>query len=212
MKKIMVIIAVLVISGCKTVDQPRIAFRSNPFADCLAEIAVDPYYAELKEKIVIAPRSPSVEMLSNREKPTQEEKALILRWANARDRCFSSNTTTMKANTSEEHFEVMYDTFSRSKMLIAKLYSGEITYGDLAQAREALNQSERQAHRAINAVEESKRQVVADQQRQILLMQWQALQTKPAPAPAPQPYMIPTSPTVTTNCTTVAGQVNCTSR
>ncbi len=36
--------------------------------------------------------------------------------------------------------------------------------------------------------------------------------TQSTPSAAPQPYMIPKRPTVTTNCTTVAGQVNCTSR
>ncbi len=204
MKTTLVFMAVLAISGCATAPQGK------KFTDCLGAISKDQAYRPLEGKMSLTGiPGQSLEMLSNKDRASESEKPLISRWSAARKQCYADSNQDMQQSMHPKMYALIVKAESQRQQLAYRLYSGAITYGEFADGRQIIQDIFEQSRTELeaNSVDQQ-----AEQRRQVLLMQWQALQNKPAPAPAPMPYMIPTRPAVTTNCTTVAGQVNCVSR
>lgn len=204
MKTAVAILSCTVLLGCA--NRPIDA----DYRQCMDAAAANPKYAPLKSKVALGKLSEqNLQILSNQERVSDSEKPLLSAWSAERRQCFLNADATIQKTTHPKVYSLILKSQSDVQLLATRLYSGQITYGEFAEGRQLIDTIQQQARADLAAT-------VADEQkaneRQVLLMQLQALQNKPAPTPAPQPYMIPTRPTVTTNCTTVAGQVNCVSR
>ena len=205
MKTICALIAVFALAGCATKAPPNSAYNQ-----CIDKVAKNPAYAPLQDKMSIGgDLEQTMSMLSDKSHITEEEKPLLLGWAEERRSCYAADDANLRTHVSIELYALINRTRSASLATTVDLYSGKISFGEFAQVRQKIADTHREGFAQLAARDRDAKQARNDQ---ATMMQWQALQNKPAPAPAPMPYMIPTAPTVTTNCTTTAGQVSCTSR
>jgi len=203
MKIITLCTIVVALSACATKPDDQ-------FAKCMDAVATNPKYAPLEKKLALGKvSSQTLEMRANNSVASDSDKPLISSWASDRQQCFSAVDPVIQKSMHPKVYALILQTRANAKTLTSRLYEGKITYGQYAEGRQLNEDADQQARLEIagKAVDEQ-----SANERQVLLMQLQALQNKPTPTPAPMPYMIPTRPTVTTNCTTIAGQVNCTTR
>lgn len=206
-------VAALVLAGCAN-QAPIAAYRSNQYRDCLSAVATNPDFAPIALKTSTGRvEALTTAMLSDESFPTDQEKPVIALWADARTRCFSTFTSTLKEDLPPEVFEVQKISVDRARLLAADLYAGKLTYGQFNRTRVQQNSAAESALEQIRQLYAARQDQENQQRRQVLLMQLQNQLSRPVPPPpAVQPYMIPTQPTVTTNCTTVGNQVYCNSR
>ncbi|MDR6538872.1 hypothetical protein [Variovorax soli] len=207
-------LALLPIAGCVTPGQQakRPTANDDPSKPCFESIAYDKRFVGLREKIAINLKAerPSMEMLTDRTVPTEEEKRLLGVWMVAREACFDMGASFRAKYASPEYQATLLAGQTRVKVLTAKLYAGQISYGEFNQLRadnsvegqqrlSNINQREREAAAAANAQEQARRDAAVgaalqNMQTQQLIQQQQLQQNGPR----------------TTNCQRFGNQVNCT--
>lgn len=197
-------IFIATLGGCAT-KQPPMALYNK----CIDAIEKNPAYSPLKDKMSIGGElNQSLAMLSDTSHITEEEKPLLMGWAEDRRACYAADDGALRANTPIELYSLINRTRSASQDAILALYTGKISYGEYAQTRQKIMEAHKEAFAQLAARDRDLRQARSDQ---VLLMQYQALQNRPPPTPMPAPYMIPVQPIRTTNCNVAGNLVQCTS-
>ena len=174
-----------------------VPYRGSQYKECMDKVAADPKLAPLAAKTSLGQVAKiSTSMLADTSTPTVQEKDLIAQWADSRDRCFVTYTSTLKEDLPPEAFAVAQVSVNKAKLLAADMTAGKMSFAQFNRLRISRQDEENQ------------------RRRQVLLMQLQSQLNKPAPAPMPAPYMMPSPApaSTTTNCTTFGNQVNCVSR
>lgn len=202
---------------------------TDPSPDCLQNLASIPALLIINEKVAIG-REQTIEMLSNREKPTQEEKKGISLWMIERDKCMESGERWRAAN-SPAKLNARINTFASDlKSLAARLYGEELTYGEFARKRADIttifeNESTEIFQESMNRQTEQ-----ASQERRLQLQEESLAQRnyvnnqRPITPIQMQPYMLPFTPmqiqpyqprtvpqATTTRCQQIGNQFVCNS-
>jgi len=144
-----------------TFDSGAIYSQSSDWKQCYKDLKTDRGLAPLQGKIVFTDiGDPSIEMLTNNQKPNKVEKVALLRWDALLTQCMKSTDEKFISDLKElgeNHCQNgKYISVCRNaqklltattnainlalinmRILTAELYSGKITYGDFATKRVA---------------------------------------------------------------------------
>ncbi len=197
--------------GVQKASRPTAA--DDPSMGCFAEIAYDKRFVPLREKIAINLRAekPTLEMMSDPSTPTPEEKALLGVWKIARDTCMDRGASFRAQYAPPEYRSNLSMGAAAVDVLTARLYSGEITYGQFnrdraanavqGQARgAAIEQREREANAVAAAQEE-------DRRRQAVGNALQNMQTQQLIQQQQRAYQMPIQRQTTCNSRRIGNQV-----
>ena len=104
---------------------------------CEARIKGDPSYAQLGSKIALGSvNEQTFSMLVDSSKPTEQEKAQLVKWVEAKRTCVE---ILAAADTKGEVRGLLRDSKEKFERAAMRLYSGEISYGEFAKARAELS-------------------------------------------------------------------------
>jgi hypothetical protein len=212
---------------------PLFAFAqaTDPSAECFNALESNLELQILKGKVALGKSSEqTLEILANDKKPSPAEKSALAKWDALRQPCIKQSVEWNNSHYAPNIAVIANRVASQFKSLLADLYSGKMTYGQFAKARqanldnaiaEAVNID--QQNRNANAQNQQRQQELnqqaqqADAQNQI---QRQALanqfitNNKPYQVPMPQavtPYQMPQLQTPkSTNCQKIGNSINCT--
>ena len=175
--------------------------------------------------------SPSFDIASNRDYPTEAEKVAISTWAKLREECIAKinqvfkdslrSNNAMQATFNQKEIEFRNQIISLTNSLIIALYQGKLPYGEFAQKRHegftAVMSAERD-FRAATVIQDRNAQLQA---QDLALKQQQnninafngymnSVNARQSVIQAPAPVMMPQlrSPTVT-NCNKFGNNINC---
>lgn len=190
--------------------------QNDPTVACFARINNDPQF----EKTIAGPLGlkdmgpPSIELLANKDKPNEAQRSAISAYGAARMNCMEAGSAYRQANMPPVIASLMDEGRQNVNMLLAKLYRGDLTFGEFHEARvengnrvrermrvddryraEAQANAQARSNAALGAALQNY-QTQQVQQQQLLNQQLQQ-QIRP-----------PT--TTTTNCNRFGNQVNCT--
>lgn len=187
----------------------------DPSNACFAGLMVDARFDVLRPKMAInvKPADLSLEMMADKSYPSEEERRALSVWKIARDSCMAQGESFRQAYAPPAYRATVTSNVTRVHDLAAKLYAGEMSYGEFNRARAGnaaasqeqmanISQQEREA----NAREEDRRRVAAglamqNMQNQQLILQQQQQQRQ---------QMLQQNMPRSTNCQRFGNQVNCT--
>ena len=214
------------------------AWAQDPSTACLAELKADSRLSPIEGKVPFdVTKGQSLEVLANKAKPNEQEKAALSYMASEGERCLELGTEWRQKNYPSEINALMTTYRVEIVSALADLYAGNITYGELAkfrakQAADLKNQVEvvaarveqirrmdaRRLEEAATQQQDERRR--AEAQREAIARQdeenrrqaaLQILLNRRAYQPTPlQPYQMPVPQT--TNCSAYGNQLSCTTR
>ena len=113
-----------------------VAFAQDPTVGCIEELKTNPELQGLYKKMPLdVSKGQSIEILSNSSRPTSVEKKSILKFMEFIEAC-SNQGTEWRAKNYPLVINNMGAKFqSDLKIAIADLYSGKLTFGELAKIR-----------------------------------------------------------------------------
>ena len=150
MKKITYAITVVVSSflGISSFSQQTTTYSDQEILagrPCYFELNSNPKLTRLLPKVGAIQtekgyRAP-IELLADKTKPNKEDKAAIGFWAKERQDCDQKAQAFLQAKTSPGNYAVRQSVDSRYYALLARLYAGDLSFGEFVQNRQDLNQS-----------------------------------------------------------------------
>lgn len=183
--------ACLAMAGCETTKRTPVSSVDDPTYSCLNTLAKDEKLAKLAGKIgAVQSANITLEALSSQDKASQDDKPILSHWMTARGACVDAGKQ-FRAQNQPPQFAGLYEAAHEELVILtARLYAGELTYGQFNMARKAstakyqdlwrdANNKHMQAARqdaAVNA------QRAAEFNNALLLMQ--AAQPRPMQQPA----------------------------
>ena len=212
---------------------PLFAFAqtNDPSAECFSALETNPELQILKGKVALGNVSgQTLEELANDKKPTPAEKSALVKWDSLRQPCIKQSLEWSNAHFAPNVVVIIDRLGGQFKSLLADLYSGKMTYGQFAKARQA-NADNAKAE-MVNTNQQNQNVSTQNQQRQQQLNQ-QAQQAEAQnqaqrnalatqmilnnkPYQAPAPYQMPQLQTpnapVNTNCRMIGNTMNCTTQ
>lgn len=112
-----------------------VAETEYPTAVCLGQLSQDPRLELIRTKVQLAGGDPNIAVLAQTEKPTSDERPVILEWAKAVEDCFKLGAAYREqTHPAERAIAERLNAATRSLRLA--LYNGELTYGQYGERRE----------------------------------------------------------------------------
>jgi hypothetical protein len=206
MKNIHWLLLPLILAGCAaqgTKQQARPTAEDDPTAHCYDRLeAAHPALAPLAAKVgsLVASDKSTFEMLASQEKASEADKPLLSQWAAARQECLQSGRAFRAQYAPPGWADAIEAGQSAAMVLIARLYAGEITYGEFNRSRREAAARALEQLRAVNERDTAARQQVQqDAAADALLIQQMLRPT----------IMSPRAP-VTCNSYSIGGRVSTT--
>lgn len=219
MRKLL-LIALLPLAGCVTAPQsrgpsPQEITANDPSTACMREASRDARLAVLLPKIGSlqnAGQAP-ISMMTSKELPTRDEKEALEVWGGSRQTCLQTGASYRAKNMPVPVAMAMEAGQERLILLTARLWAGDINYGQFNQERISIRDGVRSNYAAFDkgqaqarAQDEERRDAASrDFQdamyRQQLILQQQQMQNQ-------QIYQ--QNRPVSTDCRRFGNQVNCT--
>ena len=214
MRKIVyfVVAAAVFIGGCDATMPRRVTAADDPTNACYSTLYAGSKLDVLKPRLAdpSKPNSPSVEQISSKDQPNAEEKQAIKSWAEARRSCHEAGAE-FRSKHAPAYYRLATDEQNDAfVLLLANLYSDQITYGQFIQQRSVLSAETRRKLEAGVRNEQvdlaQREQANAARQIQVnnALLLLQAAQPQPAAIAPFRPQINCTSRgmagTVQTNC------------
>ncbi|MDQ0571509.1 hypothetical protein QFZ42_003343 [Variovorax paradoxus] len=202
-------------SQVRRTPSPGEILANDPTTGCMKRLSEDPYIiTHLADKTGIGKSGqPTLQMLTDKSRATGEEKEALSAYSAARDQCLSLGANYRRANMPGNIVFDLESSGQRTTLLLAKLYAGELTYGEYNSARLENMQKLRgnltasdQQNAQARAADEDRRRADAgialqNMQNQQMLLQQQQQQ---------QQLMLQQNRPRTTNCNRLGNQMNCT--
>jgi len=111
----------------------------NTVAQCYRKIPLSPELGLIKKKVSLEGASGiTFAHLADTSKPTPDEKKAIFAWAEMNEHCYNLHNVESDYFYKSPDNQYNSDFFDALNLLIAKLYSGELTYGEFSKQRKAL--------------------------------------------------------------------------
>ena len=171
------------------------ATAQNPVDQCFRSAGNFPQFSLIDSKVGGAVVSPSysLEQLSDASTPTDDEKKALSLWQQKRQACILAGNDFYRANA-----PALVPLFSRVQTdfsaILSKLYTGQITFGQMLQERSKMADSAKAAlNDLVSRVQQAQRQRQADIDNGIA--NYLNILSASRPRVAPQPLIAPT-----TNC------------
>lgn len=227
MRKLL-LIALLSLAGCAVPQQrqapPRYVSSEDPTQQCMDRLRTDVFLVQtLGPKTGFGSNTPpSLELRADKSTPSQEEKQALSMYAAARQQCKMVGESYRRSTVPPVIAAAMDAGWNGIDNLLAKLYAGDITFGQYnqmrvengAQANDKIRSAAAvldQAQAQADAQNAANRQMAAGMLMQSLQQQ-QALQQQQQQLQQQQLYqMQQNNRTINTNCQRFGNQVNCTS-
>lgn len=190
------------------------AAQQSNFAPCMnASIPADQFNPIRQKILLLGGYGASFQMLTDKSSPDEAEKVAIAAYADLYGRCMESNAANRR-QMPPDAAALIEANHSALTGLLARLYSGEATYGAFNTQRSEMAQRLRTALGSIEQREMSRAQAASDadmQMRRQAAMQY-IMGQQPAYAPSQAaPLQLPPQPAVT-NCYRFGAQTTCTTR
>lgn len=133
-------LACAALAGCATPGQHaqyRPTAADDPSNGCLASIAYDKRFVPLRAKIAINLRTDNLplQMLSDKSYANDDDKAVLSEWIAARAECARMGESFRAAYAPPEYRANITAAQAFTTSAAARLYSGEITYGEFNRLR-----------------------------------------------------------------------------
>jgi len=210
MKKIALITAVVVLTGCAArgpVNFGAAPRLEDPTTTCNQANANDARFAPLRARTGTGSGGPTLAMRTSKDTPTDEEKQALSVWSVAYQTCVERGRDFRAVYVQPTQAAWIEAHHSRTIALVAKLYSGEIPWGTYLDQRDAL---ERETALGLATASQASAQAAAaqasaDAARGMALMQ--AIQASRPPPVTYQPVPVAPMPRTIT-CTTSQGLGN----
>lgn len=205
MRKLIVCLSVsMLLFGCVNQQQTRRPTATDdPSNRCFGVFVGDPRLEPLIPKIgsLSQPDDVTLEMMANKEKPNETEKAALSIWAAARKSCVDLGRS-FRAQYAPSGYSNSYETMQAGILsAIAALYAGDITYGQFIAERSRLTMTGQDAMVSSSERDQSVRnQQARDEQERRNAITQSILQRQRDSQP------------VTTNCYKVGNSISCTTR
>lgn len=197
-------LVVVALAGCNaTMPQQakRPAASDDPSNACFNGLASDSRLRVLVPRIGAINRADqaSIDMMASKESPSEQERLALKIWTVARQTCVEMGADFRKAYAPPQYQGIIEAYNAPLMMAIAKLYAGDINYGQFIAERQRLA-AESQAR--WNGARQSERQdSVAAQQAQAAMRAQSAAELNNAMMLMQAAQPRPASPSAPTNCT-----------
>lgn len=211
MKIIAILAACLVLAGCvataPTQQAKRPTSADDPSTKCFIALDTDQRFASLIPYLGSISRTDraTIEQMINTAKPTEDERKILSAWSVARQTCASLGTAFRAAYAPPGWVATTEAGQSQIMLALAKLYSGEYSYGQFVTERKQIGITTTAKLSDISTADSAARTqqarqeaAQADQALQMFLLQQQQIRQANRP--------------ITTSCNRVFDTVNCTTR
>lgn len=133
-----------VLQGVSAASAPALVTTQS---DCISALDSDPDLQAIGKKVALSGKEDNLfDLMSVDERPTQNERKVIVKWGNKRERCFNANPPPRDA-----YYQLSVDTFNLGQKLILDLSKGEMTYGQFATKRREIKQASLAKAQALQA-------------------------------------------------------------
>lgn len=139
MKAVAVFFLAICLGGCATDDSfsgPTAA--DDPSMECFSSLGRDLRFDALYTKIPRAPNEATLAQLSSKEVPNEQEQKALEEWVSFRLHCLKSGSSYRAAYAPAGYDSVFTWLQIEVANTAAKLYAGEISFGQFNQKRAAL--------------------------------------------------------------------------
>lgn len=171
----------LLLAGCAT--EPAKTAADDPTFACLYALQEQQKYQHLYTKIAKSADAATIEQLASKELASEEEKVMLSNWAQDRRICHQEGRDYRAAYAPPGYVAVFDNLQSGLISLTAKLYAGEITYGQFNQARVRLAS---ETNRDMDRVQQAHMQALQQQAQINMIGQQQIMEsTRRAFLPVP---------------------------
>lgn len=138
--KAALIIFPVFLAGCATsTGFPPTPPYPDPSLGCINRLGDEARFSGLVGKLQLRIAGPSFSLMTNRDRPTEEERSAIVSWMSARQHCLQLGEAWRAEYELPIVNEIQGRGHSKYFGLVAQLYNGEITYGEFERKRADLN-------------------------------------------------------------------------
>ncbi len=191
----------------------------NPGDECFKALADAPELQILQSKAPVSFRKQSFDMLTNEQKPTDIERTAIKTWGQRGEGCIALDAE-YRQRMPAKIAAIRQRGYADLLALIAELYSGNLTYGEFARRRAAVNsESKTQYERVMVEINEARaqqrqqNQAIQDQAHAARLRELDEIHARQAAAARPFvsgcTQQTVTTGAVTRFCTTCGSNTTC---
>jgi hypothetical protein len=187
------------ISGCVTTQPPGPSAENDPSRSCLQRLSQQADIAPLAKKIgsLWSANETTIQQLADTARPDEAEKAMLAYWGSERMECLARGRPFRQQWAPPGYSEVYESAQMNIVHLIARLYSGEITFGQFNVAR---NENSANSNARLERLRDRDmaQAAAARQQADNAALQMMLLQERQRP--------------LQTSCYRIGSTVNCTTR
>lgn len=196
------LVAVIALAGCNsTMPQqqagPARTSADDPSRKCFSSLGDDPQLRVLHPKVGKPSdhTSTTLDMLSSKDRATEEEKKAIQQWAFLRNACVDAGKRFREIHQPPMYSGLVESQNERFVVELAKLYAGDVTYGEFNSTRKQMAAQnadvyrnalvqEQQANRSAQQLQAARKaQQAAEFNNAMILLQ----ASRPAPLPVRPP-------------------------
>ena len=106
------------------------AANSDPLLACVADLAADPKFSDIADKLPLAdPNHITFKMLADESLPTPKERTEIAEWFDEREDCWNSTEALHRQQWPPELFQLAKEGGDSAREIGVKLYNRRISYG-----------------------------------------------------------------------------------
>lgn len=190
---------------------PAAFAQQDPSVGCMQSLREQPRFEAIKAKISLGRvRDSTFAMLADTTLPDEAERQAIAAWATARADCVRLGDDFRKS-WPPQLASLAVEAESRMTAEAVDLYQQKITFGEFNKRRQALaNETEPRWAAASQQARDSSQRAMAQQAE--AKARWNAEMSELVQRFKPVTLTPVTRPTVTTNCSQIGNQVQCTTR
>jgi hypothetical protein len=146
---------------------------SAAFTSCTNKIGQDPELVLLAEKTpLVDVNSMSLAMMANTSRPSEEEKSLILKWSEKRDKCLKIQREGASFYPNDPHAPVWFEAVDKGNLAQLDLYEGRLTWGEYNKIRKQNNVDFQSKWSAVNgAIKSDNESKLLEQQKMNIELQ-----------------------------------------
>jgi hypothetical protein len=103
--------------------------------DCVSALETDAELQSISQKVALSGNEDNLpSLMAIKERPTQSERKVIVKWENKRERCFKIDPPR------DSYYQLSVESFNLGQKLIQDLSKGRMTYGQFAAKRKEIKQ------------------------------------------------------------------------
>lgn len=146
MRRVVALVSVLAaLTGCNAVSpkQPQPSMADDPTGACLKSLQTDPRIQVLAARLGPFGEAlkPTLEMMGSKDTPTEVERSALSTWIAARQDCVERGASFRRTHAPLQYQGIIEDYDAHLAIAAAKLYAGDLTFGQFIAERQRLASS-----------------------------------------------------------------------